>query len=62
VDTGRLRSSIGWTLTASGGHLSALVGSNVEYAWFQEFGTWKMPPHAFLRPALASVLGRLASA
>lgn len=56
VDTGRLRSSIGWTLIQDGGRLSALVGSNVAYAWYQEFGTSRMPAHPFLRPALASVL------
>jgi phage gpG-like protein len=56
VDTGRLRSSIGWTLAFGGGRLFALVGSDVEYAWFQEFGWWASPGHPFLRPALASVL------
>jgi HK97 gp10 family phage protein len=61
VDTGYLRGSIVWTLATESGRLFALVGSNVEYAWYQEFGTMRMVAHPFLRPALASVL-RLAPA
>jgi HK97 gp10 family phage protein len=61
VDTGYLRSSIGWTLVIIEGLLAALIGSSVTYALAQEAGTWKMPAHPFLRPALASVL-RLAPA
>jgi HK97 gp10 family phage protein len=33
---------------------TAYIGTNVEYAEFQEFGTSKMKAQAFLRPALDS--------
>lgn len=48
VDTGRLRESI----TSSPDGLSCEVGTNVEYAIYQEFGTYKMKAHPFLIPAL----------
>lgn len=48
VDTGQLRSSI--SSQASG--FNCLVGTNVEYGIYQELGTYKMPPHPFLVPAL----------
>lgn len=52
VDTGLLRKSITHRVlkTASGG--TAEVGTNVEYAPYQEFGTVKMAPQPFLTPAL----------
>jgi HK97 gp10 family phage protein len=46
VDTGRLRSSIQY----NPGHLECTVGTNVEYAIFQELGTRHVPPHPFLLP------------
>lgn len=48
IDTGRLRSSI--VSQAEG--LSCGIGTNVEYAIYQEFGTYKMKAHPFLVPAL----------
>ena len=48
VDTGRLRGSI--TSQAQG--LSCEIGTSVEYAIYQEFGTYKMKAHPFLVPAL----------
>lgn len=54
VDTGRLRSSITWRLGADGGGLFAEVGTNVEYAPFQEFGTKYQRAHPFLIPALSA--------
>jgi HK97 gp10 family phage protein len=54
VDTGRLRSSISHGLEKSPlGGLSAVVGTNVNYALPVEFGTRFTPPQPFLRPALA---------
>jgi HK97 gp10 family phage protein len=50
VDTGRLRNSIAVEVDADG--LGATVGTNVEYAPFQEFGTRTVPAHPFLFPAL----------
>jgi HK97 gp10 family phage protein len=29
------------------------IGTNVEYAMYQEYGTRYMPPHSFLHPAVA---------
>ncbi len=48
VDTGHLRESI--TSQADGLHCD--IGTNVEYAIYQEFGTYKMAAHPFLVPAL----------
>lgn len=47
VDTGRLRNSISHDSDKD----SAVIGTNVEYAPYQEFGTVKQPGHPFLRPA-----------
>lgn len=49
VDTGRLRNSI--THERSDDELSARVGTNVEYAPYQEFGTVRMNAQPFLHPA-----------
>lgn len=51
VDTGRLRASITHKVEADG-KIEGTVGSNVEYAPYQEFGTVKMPAHPYLFPAL----------
>jgi HK97 gp10 family phage protein len=52
VDIGLLRKSIlRRVVKATKGHI-AEVGTNVEYAPFQEFGTSKMEPQPFLTPAL----------
>lgn len=52
VDTGRLRSSINWRLESDARGLVAVIGTDVDYAVHQEFGTVKMAAHPFLRPAL----------
>lgn len=52
VDTGRLRSSITHELGHSGTIIEAHIGTNVNYAIFQELGTSRMRAHPFLRPAL----------
>lgn len=52
VDTGRLRSSINTGLHVDSEGLVAVVGTDVEYAVHIEYGTSKMAPQAFLRPAL----------
>lgn len=52
VDTGRLRSSIGTGLGIDNDGLHVRVGTNVEYAIHQEFGTRFQPGKPFLRPAL----------
>lgn len=48
VDTGALKNSIHSTL----GRLSNIVGTGIEYAIYQEFGTYRMAAHPFLIPAL----------
>ena len=68
VNGGRLKGSIMWkagnksggnegsdTLSESTGKLGAVVGSSVEYAVYQEFGTRKMNAQPFLRPAVEIV-------
>jgi len=53
VDTGRLRSSITYEMIELPGQLpKAVVGTNVEYAPFVEFGTEDMDAQSFLRVAL----------
>ncbi|QLQ17343.1 MAG: HK97 gp10 family phage protein [Micropruina sp.] len=50
VDTGMLRASIGYDVSASG--LVAIIGPTVSYGAFVEFGTRRMAPHAYMGPAL----------
>lgn len=54
VDTGRLRSSITMVLESDSDGLYAVVGTNVDYAEFVEFGTSTQRAQPFLRPALGS--------
>ena len=51
VDTGNLRNSI--THTVDDGDLAAYIGTNVEYAPYQELGTIHMKAQPFLKPAVA---------
>jgi phage gpG-like protein len=44
VDTGRLRASITPSVTSSADAVQGVVGSNVEYAPYQERGTWPVKP------------------
>jgi HK97 gp10 family phage protein len=58
VDTGRLRASITHTLPERDERgLRVRVGTDVEYARYLEFGTRRMAPRPFLRPAMAAVAG-----
>ena len=52
VDTGLLRKSITHRVIDRKGFPVGQVGTNVEYAPFQEFGTSKMAAQPFLMPAL----------
>ena len=47
--TGKLSQSI----TRAVSKIRAVVGTNVEYAPYEEFGTRFRPPHPYLRPAFA---------
>lgn len=55
VDTGRLRQSIS-AVKVTDGHWR--VGTNLEYALLLEFGTRKIAPRPFMRPALARASAR----
>lgn len=50
VDTGRLRGSITHDLSESG--LGAVIGTNVEYSPYVEFGTERQRAQPYLLPAL----------
>ena len=52
VGGGRLKGSIDYRIEGDTGY----VGSPVEYAIYQEFGTRYMAPQPFLRPAIAKVV------
>lgn len=56
VDTGRLRASISHVVTVEAGEVVGVVGSNVDYAPHQEYGTSTQPGTPFLRPALDVLL------
>ena len=49
VDTGALRNSISTTI--SNGGLSAEIGPTASYGAYVEFGTRRMSPQPFMRPA-----------
>ena len=55
VDTGNLRGSI----TAQEDGQSAIVGTNVEYAPYVEYGTFKSSPQPYMRPAIDILRGRV---
>ncbi len=59
VDTGRLRASITNRLEVEENQLVGIVGTNVEYASFVEFGTSRMVAQPFLFPALESNKSRI---
>ena len=54
VDTGRLRDSI--THETHAEEESVYVGTNVEYAAYQEYGTSRMKAHPFLKPGIMNNL------
>lgn len=61
VDTGTLQASItAARVRADTSGIEWIVGTNVYYAVFQEFGTVHIPPHPFLGKALAAVASQVA--
>jgi len=50
VDTGRLRNSISHAVDVQ--DKAAIIGTNVEYARYVEFGTSRMSPRPYLAPAV----------
>lgn len=70
VDTGALRNSLRYKTSTGQGSFEidiqlkpgeAAVGSALEYAVYQEFGTRYMKPQPFLRPAIALYQGQKAA-
>ena len=60
VDTGRLRSSIGSEVQrAAGSEIVGKVGSNLEYASYQEYGTRYQSGKPYLRPSLERNLNKV---
>lgn len=61
IDTGRLRNSITHRISPLGRELAAEIGTNVEYAAAQEFGTrdGHVPPRRYLGSALQEVARQL---
>jgi HK97 gp10 family phage protein len=57
VDTGRLRNSITHEVVPD--ELAVYIGSNVEYAPYQEYGTSKMKAHPYLHPAITQNMGTI---
>jgi len=56
VDTGTLRRSITHELREdSDGNQFVRIGTNVQYAVFQEFGTKFHAAHPFMRPAMSAI-------
>ena len=49
VDTGRLRNSVTHQVISED---SVAIGTNVEYAPYIEFGTYKMDARPYIRPAI----------
>jgi len=52
VQTGRLRSSITHRVEMSRNEIAALIGSNITYAPYLEFGTSRHSPYPWLFPAV----------
>lgn len=59
VDTGNLRRSITHELGERGLVAYVRIGTNVDYAVFQELGTENMEAQPFLRPAMEEVRSRI---
>lgn len=51
-DTGRLYKSITKEVRREGKESVGIIGTNVEYAIFQEYGTSKMSAQPYLRPSI----------
>lgn len=62
VDLGTLRSSITTVTKANGSYVEATVAPHVDYAVYQEYGTSRMAPRAFMGPAADRHLHELQAA
>ena len=52
VDTGRLRASITHKIEEKKDEITGIVGTNIEYAIYVEYGTSRMKAEPYLRPSL----------
>lgn len=52
VDTGNLRNSITYRTRELSNAVEGEIGPTADYGHYVEFGTSRMPPHAFMGPAL----------
>ena len=59
VDTGYMRSSVGWEMLAAG---TAEFGPTAHYAPYVEYGTVNMPAQPFVHPAADAVTPSLEAA
>ncbi len=59
VRTGNLRRSISYAVSEENGAPVGIVKASAFYAAFVEFGTSRMSPRPFLRPALGTIEGYL---
>jgi len=59
VDTGRLRASITHEIEITKNEVVGRIGTNVDYAIVQEYGSSKMAAHPYLRPSLRKNLGKI---
>lgn len=59
--TGKLRGSLYTRVWKGRDGWVATVGSNLNYSYWLEFGTRRMRPRPFLRPALAKIRARIIS-
>jgi HK97 gp10 family phage protein len=58
VLTGELRSSIAADTSSGPGEIAVEAGTDDPTGIYQEFGTSRMPPHPFMRPAFAEALNQ----
>jgi HK97 gp10 family phage protein len=56
VDTGRLRDSL--RVMVDGSRLKVILSTDVEYAYWVEFGTSRMPPNWFMRISMAEMAAK----
>jgi HK97 gp10 family phage protein len=59
LDTGRLRRSYSWEVGSERGRSYVEVGSNIEYAPDQEFGTSSQTGKPHLRPGIEAVVPKV---
>jgi HK97 gp10 family phage protein len=59
VDTGRHRASISSEAKLLGNSVQGIVGAGAFYSPYLEYGTSKMPPYPYLRPAVEAKMDEI---